>query len=80
MITLGEFNQKFIAPNTIIRLWVDHGIGYASITRPFMNWELDKEGSEHYCYRDFEMVCVTGDIITDGLESINIVIGKDDIV
>ena len=77
-MTLREFVEKFICPNTMIRLWVPHRGGHMMLCEDLdevgMEWQiLEKEGWQ-YVFADHEVIGVT-DIRCDRYpEAVNIVI------
>ena len=78
---LGEFVKKFIAPNSIIRLWkkCDNNRNYKMLTptRPdgvIMSWEINKDDSIASKYANNEVEYIKDILNETYFESINIVI------
>lgn len=75
-ITVGEFIKKFMAPNTVIRLWKDYKDDIASghimlmETDTMMSWEVEAIPD----FANLPFVCITTDVITErNIEVVNII-------
>lgn len=82
-MTLREFVEKFVCPNTMIRLWVPHFGGHMLLSDNSdpdnpddvgMNWEILEKKGWQYLFADHEVIGVT-DIRCDSYpEAVNVVI------
>lgn len=75
---LREFVEKFVCPNTLIRLWVPHYGGHMMLRNDLdevgMEWWIRRNEGWQYLFADHEVIGVT-DIRCDSYpEAVNIVI------
>jgi hypothetical protein len=77
---LSEFSAKYIAPNTLIRLWKksdQEGCIHEMISdKCVMDWELERGEGELGKYGNNEFLYITDIVVTDSehSEAINVVI------
>ena len=69
---LKKFIDKFIEPNSLVRLWFESDEGHTLIIPPIMEWQLIKDNSKFLSY---SVSGVTDILVHDHYkEAINIVL------
>ena len=78
-LTLKEFVESFITPNSLLRLWYPIEHGYKMIIenndkQTFMGWELLQNKCYQSRFNDCKFIGVTDIICSSDCEAINLVI------
>lgn len=74
-MNLVDFIEKFILPNTIVRVWMPDSQGYKLIFGPITEWEILKSGCFERDDSIFEVVGVTDIMCCDEYqEAVNVVV------
>ena len=75
-MSIPDFIEKFICPNSLIRIWIKDGNGHRLLFGPMMEWEVIKSRCFESNDSIFEVVGVTDILCDTYMEAINIVVKK----